>query len=171
MTVNPTVSRFAAFECLETCLAECSQGRKIDGRKGRGGGAHLSRCLLFVRSSLEVFGLLGTTKRERGDRKRALRPSTDKAKAEKDKFTSLIERGIWLGAKASSGFKQSIISHSSTGIKMCLITQHSLHILFCRVNLRAYTLRPWVNTKAVIQNLHITERCCCTDACTNKYQV
>lgn len=90
-----------------------------------GGGAHLSRCLLFVRSSLEVFGLLGTTKRGRGDRKRALRPSTDRAKAEK--FTSLIERSIWLGAKASSGFKQSIISHSSTGIKMCLIAQHSLH--------------------------------------------
>lgn len=75
------------------------------GEREGGGGAHLSRCLLF----LEVFGLLGTTKRERGDRKRALRPSTDKAKAEKDKFTSLIERGIWLGAKASSGFKQSII--------------------------------------------------------------
>lgn len=89
MTVNPTVSRFAAFECLETCLAECSQGRKIDGRMGAGeGGASLtSRCLLFVRSSLEAFGLLGTTKRERGDRERALRPSTDKAEAEKDKFT------------------------------------------------------------------------------------
>lgn len=33
MTVNPALSRFAAFEGPETYLAECSQGRKMDGRK------------------------------------------------------------------------------------------------------------------------------------------
>lgn len=53
-----------------------------------GGPSLTSRSLLFVRSSLEAFGLLGTTKKVGEATKKELcgRPQT-KQKAEKDKFT------------------------------------------------------------------------------------
>lgn len=85
MTVNPTVSRFAAFECLETCLAECSQGKEIDGRVG---GSSIAICYLSVHP-WRLLACLVQHGRGEGTEKGALWPSTDKAKAEQDKFTSL----------------------------------------------------------------------------------
>jgi len=42
--------------------------RERDRWETGGTEPHLSRCLLFVCSSLEAFGLLGATKRGRSDR-------------------------------------------------------------------------------------------------------
>ena len=52
MTVNPTVSRFAAFECLETCLAECLAREKDrwENREVGGGGGGASPLAVFYLS-------------------------------------------------------------------------------------------------------------------------
>lgn len=57
MTADPTVSRFAAFEWLETCLAECSQGREIDGgaREGEEGRSPRAAFYLSVHPPEEGF--------------------------------------------------------------------------------------------------------------------
>lgn len=75
-----------------------------------GGPSLTSRCLLFVRSSLEAFGPLGTTKRGRGDRERALRPSTDKAKAERTTLQVNSEKQL-AGSRGKLRF-QTINHHS-----------------------------------------------------------
>lgn len=51
------MSRFAAFEWLETCLAECSQGREIDGgaREGEEGRSPLAAFYLSVHPPEEGF--------------------------------------------------------------------------------------------------------------------
>lgn len=65
------------FEWLETCLAECSQGRELDVRTG-----DTASPPPFVCPSLEAPGLLGTTK-GKGRQRTALQRSTDKASAER----------------------------------------------------------------------------------------
>lgn len=131
VTVIPTASRFAAFECLETCLAECSQGRKINGRMG---GPHLtSRCLPFVCSSLEAFGLLGTTKRGRGDREGALRTSTDKAKAERTSLQVNSEKqlaGSWGKLRFQTINHHSLLHNNKDVVYSTVFSTHSQSISY-----------------------------------------